>query len=371
MENMVALESIYNGKTVFITGHTGFKGSWLSIWLNLLGAKVVGYALKPPTEPSLFKTCNLQKRLISIEGDVRDFEYLKENIVKHKPEIVFHMAAQSLVRLSYQDPLLTYSTNVMGTVNLLEAIRQTKTVKAVIIVTSDKCYENKDGTWSYKESDPMGGHDPYSSSKGCAELVTKAYLNTYFNPDNFKENGVSLASVRAGNVIGGGDWAKDRLIPDCIKACSSKRPIIIRYPNAVRPWQHVLEPLLGYLLLAKSLYEHGCKHAGAWNFGPNDEDSKPVKWLVEKIIEIWKENASWENDSSFNPYEASSLRLDCFKANSELGWSPVWDLNTALQKTVEWFKAYIKNEEMLDFTISQIQAYEKAMQKAKNELQIL
>ena len=285
-------EEFYSGKRVLVTGHTGFKGSWLTLWLTIMGAKVLGYALEPNTDPSLFNVLNLQKDIDHVIGDIRDFEKLREVITEFKPEIVFHLAAQPLVRLSYREPRLTYETNVMGTVNLLEAIRQTKSVRAVVNVTSDKCYENKEWVWGYREIDPMGGYDPYSSSKGCSELITAAYRNSYF-----KNTEAAVASARAGNVIGGGDWAEDRLIPDIVRSLSQGKQIIIRNPKATRPWQHVLEPLSGYLLLGKLLYEKGQEFAEAWNFGPSDSSVMTVEEIVKKSIEIWG-SGSYIVDSS-------------------------------------------------------------------------
>ena len=356
-------EQTYRNRTVLITGHTGFKGAWLSLWLHHLGSNVIGYALKPPTRPSLFELCDLNRKMTSVEGDVRDFGHLKNVIQKYKPEIIFHLAAQSLVRRSYSDPLETYSTNVMGTVHLLEAVRQIGGVRAVINVTSDKCYENREWVWGYRENDPMGGHDPYSSSKGCAELITAAYTKSYFNPEHHEKYGVSLASVRSGNVIGGGDWAEDRLLPDCMKALLGNRPIVIRYPDAVRPWQHVLEPLFGYLLLGQHLYEDGPTFAGAWNFGPEDESGKPVRWIVERIVEIWGGKASWEVDQSLHPHEAHTLKLDCSKAKLRLGWYPQWDLEIGLQKTIEWYKAYHSHDNVFMTTVGQIGDYEERLKK--------
>ncbi len=357
--------NIYNGKRVLITGHTGFKGSWLSIWLNELGANVIGYALNPPTTPSLFEVCDLKKKVTSIIGDIRNLKMLRDVFEKYQPEIVFHMAAQSLVRYSYKKPVETYETNIIGTVNLLEVCRHTPSVRVIVNITSDKCYENRDQVCGYKEDDPMGGYDPYSSSKGCAELITNAYLKSFFNPENFKEHGKCLASVRAGNVIGGGDWAEDRFIPDCIKALLKNKPIIIRYPDAVRSWQHVLEPLFGYLLLAQRLYQEGPTFTGGWNFGPDDEGVKPVGWLVEQITEMWGNNASWEIDQGNNPHEAHYLKLDCSKAKSKLDWHPRWNLKLALDKTIEWYKAYCNHEDMLNITINQIKSYEKCIQKER------
>lgn len=355
--------NFYSGKRILITGHTGFKGSWLSICLRELGANVVGYALEPSTTPSLFEICNLEDRITSIIGDIRNLKMLKDIFAKHQPEIVFHMAAQSLVKYSYKEPVETYETNVMGTVNTLEVCRHTPSVRVIVNITSDKCYENRECICSYKEDDPMGGYDPYSSSKGCAELVTGAYLKSFFNFENQKKHSAFLASVRAGNVIGGGDWSEDRLIPDCIKALVKNKPVVIRYPDAVRPWQHVLEPLFGYLLLAQRLYQDGLAFSGAWNFGPDDEGAKPVRWLVERIIEAWSNNVSWTIDQGNNPYEAHYLKLDCSKAKSKLGWYPQWDLKLALEKTIDWYKAYANREDMVHVTIDQIQDYEKCIQK--------
>lgn len=356
-------KNFWENKKVFITGHTGFKGSWLCLWLHILGAEVIGYALNPPTDPSLFQICKIDKLVTSITADVRNGELLNKVMPEVCPEIVIHMAAQSLVRESYKNPVETYSTNVMGTVNFFEAVRNCKCVKAVINVTSDKCYENKEWIWSYRENDPMGGYDPYSSSKGCAELVTNAYLKSFFNPDNYKEHGISLASVRAGNVIGGGDWAEERLIPDCVRSLVENKPLVIRYPDAVRPWQHVIEPLYGYLLLAQRLYQDGSAFASGWNFGPNDEDVKPVRWLVERITEMWGDNALWTVEQGNKPYEAHFLKLDCSKAKSKLGWYPQWDLTVALEKTVEWYKAFKNQKNMLDITSEQIRSYEKCIKK--------
>jgi len=356
-------EDTYRNRTVLITGHTGFKGAWLSLWLHHLGSNVIGYALKPPTQPSLFELCDLNTKITSIKGDVRDFGQLKSIIQKYKPEIVFNLAAQALVKRSYHDPLETYSTNVMGTVHVLEAVRQIGGVRVVINVTSDKCYENRESVRGYSENDPMGGRDPYSSSKGCAELVTTAYLHSYFNLEHYERHGVSLASVRSGNVIGGGDWAEDRLIPDCIKALIEKRPILVRYPEAVRPWQHVLEPLSGYLLLAQLLYQKGPTFGGAWNFGPEDDNLKPVKWIVQKMVDIWGDNAGWKMDRGDHLYEAQTLKLDCSKAKLKLGWHPQWDLQTALRLTVDWYKAYGRQEDILPLTVGQIKQYEDGIKR--------
>lgn len=350
--------SCWKDKRVLITGHTGFKGSWLSLWLHSMGANIIGYSLPPPTTPNLFETLHLTDKITSIIGDVRDFEHLHSVIASYKPEIIFHLAAQPLVRYSYSHPIETYATNVMGTVHLLEAVRQINNIKVVINVTSDKCYQNREWIWGYRENEPMGGYDPYSSSKGCAELVTSAFQNSFFNATNSAQLSTALASVRAGNVIGGGDWAEDRLIPDIIRAFIAEQPVIIRHPQAIRPWQHVLEPLSGYLLLAQKLCENGRQYAESWNFGPHEEDTKPVGWIVDYLVTRWKNQASWQVDIRTNhPHEAYYLKLDCSKAKSKLGWHPKWNLEIALQATVEWYQAYQQQQDMYSLTLKQIQAY--------------
>ena len=295
------IPAFWQNKTVFITGHTGFKGSWLSLWLQKLGAQVIGYALLPPTQPSLFELASVATGMVSIEGDIRDLETLKSAIKQHTPDIVIHLAAQSLVRYSYQHPVETYATNVMGTVNLLEAIRETAGVKVLLNITSDKCYENQEWVWGYRENEPMGGSDPYSNSKGCAELITAAYRQSFFKPANYAEHGVAIATARAGNVIGGGDWANDRLIPDILKAWLANEKVLIRHPHAIRPWQHVLEPLNGYLTLAEHLYQQGIRFNGGWNFGPFDSEAKPVSWIVEQLMLLWGDNVNWQLDKSPHP----------------------------------------------------------------------
>lgn len=347
------------GKSVLLTGHTGFKGSWLSLWLQSLGAKVVGYALQPPTNPSLFATANVAEGMTSIEGDVRDLSALTNVFEKYQPEIVIHMAAQALVRRSYTSPVETYSTNVMGTVNLLEAVRNTGSVKVVVNVTSDKCYENREWIWGYRENEPMGGYDPYSNSKGCAELVASAYRASFFNPDQYAKHRVAVASVRAGNVIGGGDWAEDRLIPDIMRAIVQGKPVQIRSPHAIRPWQHVLEPLSGYLVLAQKLHENGAAFSEGWNFGPNDEDAKPVSWIVDRLTKTWGEGAAWALDGGNHPHEAHYLKLDCSKAKARLGWHPRWHLDEALEAIVEWHRAHQAGSNMREITLRQIAAYDK------------
>ncbi|OIQ85893.1 CDP-glucose 4,6-dehydratase [mine drainage metagenome] len=347
----------WGGKRVLLTGHTGFKGGWLSLWLQSMGAEVVGYALAPPTRPSLFEIADVGKGITSINGDVRDLGHLRTVLAEHRPEIVFHMAAQAMVRYSYAEPVETYSTNVMGTVNLLEAVRGTGGVKAVVNVTSDKCYENREWVWGYRENEAMGGFDPYSNSKGCAELVTAAYRSSYFHPDKYHEHGVALATGRAGNVIGGGDWAEDRLIPDIMRAITQGQAVNIRNPHAIRPWQHVLEPLSGYLLLAKKLYEEGASCAEGWNFGPNDEDAKPVQWIVDSLTRAWGEGASWALDAGEHPHEAHYLKLDCSKAKARLDWRPRWRLEHTLGKIIDWQRAYQEGKDMRVFSLSQIQQY--------------
>lgn len=347
----------WRGKKVFITGHTGFKGSWLCLWLASLGVDVTGYALQPPTNPSLFEIAHIEELITHIIGDVRDLELLKQKLVTAQPDIVIHMAAQPLVRDSYKNPVETYAINVMGTVNLLEAVRSCSTVKAVVNVTTDKCYENKEWLWSYRENEPLGGYDPYSNSKACSELVTAAYRNSFFNPIEYSKHGVALASARAGNVIGGGDWATDRLIPDCIKSLINRKAIMIRNPQAIRPWQHVLEPLSGYLLLAQSLYENGSDYAESWNFGPDDCESKPVEWLVRKMCELWDGQAEYQIDTSPQPHEANYLKLDCSKAKMRLNWQPRWTLEKTMLTVVEWIQAYQQQRDMRQVCLQQIDEY--------------
>lgn len=347
----------WNNKNVLITGHTGFKGSWLSLWLQQVGANIVGYSLSPPTPVNLFTLANVAEGMTSIIGDIRDFEHIKQTIQIHHPEIIIHMAAQPLVRYSYANPVETYATNVMGTVNLLEAVRQTNSVRAIVNVTTDKCYENKEWYWGYRENEPMGGYDPYSNSKGCAELVTSAYRNSYFNIEQFEQHQVALASARAGNVIGGGDWAQDRLVPDILSACLNNSIINIRNPNSIRPWQHVLEPLSGYLTLAAQLYEQPQQFAEAWNFGPEDDDAKTVGWIVDYIVRRWDANIQWQYDSMAHPHEAVYLKLDCSKAKAKLHWRPKWRIDNALDAVVDWYKTYQQKGNMRQKTLEQIQAY--------------
>ncbi len=355
---MMHVADFWRGKRVFLTGHTGFKGSWLSLWLQKLGVELTGYALSPPTSPSMFQTAHVGGDMHSIVADVRDATALTKAMQEAKPDIVIHMAAQALVRPSYIAPVETYATNVMGTVHLLEAVRQCDTVRAVVNVTSDKCYENREWNWGYRENESMGGYDPYSSSKGCAELITAAYRSSYFNPANYSEHGVAIASGRAGNVIGGGDWAQDRLIPDILRAIDNGQPVNIRSPHAIRPWQHVLEPLSGYLALVEKLYNDGSAFAESWNFGPVDEDAKPVQWVVEELIRCWGEGANWQLDENPQPHEAHYLKLDCSKAKARLGWKPRWSLSTALESVVEWHKSMLEHADMRASTLLQIARYE-------------
>ncbi len=350
----------WKNKKIFITGHTGFKGSWLSLWLNLLGAEVTGYALRPPTEPNLFTLSGLEKDINSITGDIRQSDLLSSVMVSANPDIVIHMAAQPLVRDSYVRPVETYETNVLGTVNVLEAVRKCNKVKAAVVVTTDKCYDNKEWFWGYREDEALGGYDPYSSSKACAELVTAAYRNSFFNLDDYSEHGVAVASVRAGNVIGGGDWAKDRLIPDFFKAVVDNRPITIRNPQAIRPWQHVLEPLGGYMVLTQKLYEVGPDFAEAWNFGPDDSDAKTVEWIMSHLCNSWGNNTRYIVDADRHPHEAHYLKLDCSKAKAKLAWHPRWALELTLDKIIEWYKAYFKGDDMRRICEQQISTYMKA-----------
>jgi len=360
MEGMVMNPSFWNGKRVFLTGHTGFKGGWLSLWLSSLGAKVTGYSLAPETQPNLFTSARVAETVHSVIGDIRDATHLQNAMSDARPEVVIHMAAQPLVRDSYQRPVLTYDTNVMGTVNVLEAMRHTATLRAGVMVTTDKCYENREWEWGYRENEPMGGYDPYSSSKACAELVTAAYRSSFFNPKKYAEHGVAVASARAGNVIGGGDWANDRLIPDMIRALGRGDPVKIRNPHAIRPWQHVLEPLAGYLSLAEKLFSNGPSFAEAWNFGPHDADAQPVQSLVEELVRQWGDGASWLADKAEHPHEATYLKLDCSKARNRLAWQPRWGLNLAISNIVSWHKAEARGEDMQALTLSQIDTYTRS-----------
>ncbi len=343
------------GRKVFLTGHTGFKGSWLALWLQQSGAQVLGYSLEPPTGPNMFQIAGVGDEMRSIFGDIRDLEKVSSAMSEFKPEIVFHLAAQSLVRPSYADPVGTYATNVMGTVHVLEAIRSVESVRAAVVVSSDKCYENNEWVWGYRETDPMGGFDPYSSSKGCTELVSAAFRQSYFSSAGGIASRVRLASGRAGNVIGGGDWATDRLVPDFLKAMARGEPIRIRNPHAQRPWQHVLEPLSGYALLAERLIgPRGEDFASGWNFGPDDKDAIPVSEIVTTLTGLWSSKAAYEIAEGEHPHEASFLKLDCSKARARLGWRPRLNVDSALAWTVEWYKALHAGSDMRNVSVDQI-----------------
>jgi CDP-glucose 4,6-dehydratase len=354
------LKNVYKGKKILITGHTGFKGSWLSTWLMELGADVIGYSLEPPTRPNLFDALSLDKKLIHIIGDVRDEEHIFSVFKKYQPEFVFHLAAQPLVRFSYKEPKLTYETNVMGTVNILEAVRKIESVRVCIIVSTDKCYENKEWVYGYREIDSLGGYDPYSSSKGCAELVSAAYRNSFFNPNDYgKRHNVVLSTVRAGNVIGGGDWGKDRLIPDCVRMLSQNKTIIIRNPKAIRPWQYVLEPLSGYLLLGSLMYKNGKKHSSAWNFGPNDNDIITVEELLKLVIKNW-DSGNYKIETSYQPHEAALLKLDVSKAHTLLKWRPTYNISKTIEKTINWYKIFYSDKKVKDLfklTVKEIENF--------------
>lgn len=350
--------SFWRGRKVFLTGHTGFKGSWLSLWLDALGAQVTGYSLDPPTHPSLFEQASLSGSGCSICADIRDFQRLKAEIAACRPDVIVHMAAQSVVRRGYEDPIETYSSNVMGTVHVLEAVRQLNRPCVVVNVTSDKCYSNREWLWGYRENEPMGGRDPYSSSKGCAELVASAYEQSFFPPAAFDGHRVGIASARAGNAIGGGDWTSNQLIPDLMRAFLARRPCLIRSPSAIRPWQFVLEPLHGYLLLAERLAEDASGFAGGWNFGPAEADAKPVSWVADELARLWGNGASWDRDCGAHPAEAHFLRLDAAKARSYLDWHPCLPLHQALDWIVEWYRAFQAGADLRHLTRLQIERYE-------------
>ena len=354
----------WSGKSVFLTGHTGFKGSWLALLLQAFGARVTGYALPAPTHPSLFDDADVGTDMESCIGDIRDGDKLAQCLKVARPDIVLHLAAQSLVRHSYENPYETYSTNVLGLVNLLEAVRKTDSVRAVVNVTSDKCYENKEWTWAYRENEPMGGFDPYSSSKGCAELVTSAYRQSFFHPERYSTHGVALGSARAGNVIAGGDWAADRLMPDIVRALLARQDIIIRNPASVRPWQHVLEPLSGYLALAEKLFVQGPDFAEGWNFGSTEDDARPVQWIVDYMVRAWGGGAAWRLADETGPHEAHVLKLDSSKARARLDWVPRWSLAMTLDSIVEWNRAYAKGAPVRTVTLQQISDFRMGTARA-------
>jgi CDP-glucose 4,6-dehydratase len=347
--------SFWRGRRVFLTGHTGFKGSWLTLLLTNLGAEVTGFALAPETSPSLFELVGAASLARHIEGDIRDPEALSAAVKDARPDVVIHMAAQALVRLSYAHPLMTYATNVMGTAHVLEAVRQVDSVRAVVCVTSDKCYENREWAWGYRETDPMGGFDPYSSSKGCSELVAAAYRRSFFPSGGPRRVGV--ATARAGNVIGGGDWAEDRLVPDLIRAFSVGDRPVIRFPDSIRPWQHVLEPLRGYLILAERLYRGDAGIADGWNFGPDDNDARPVRWIADRLASLWGDGAGWNATNEPQPHEATYLKLDCSRAHAVLGWRPVWSLEETMERIVAWHRTFLSQGDMQAFTLRQINEF--------------
>lgn len=354
---MSDLSSFWHGKKVLMTGHTGFKGSWLSLWLQRAGAELVGVALAPPTQPSLFEIADVARGMTSLTADIRDLDAMVDIVKRHRPQIVLHLAAQSVVRRSYNDPVETFATNVMGTVNVLEAVRRDGGVQAVVVVSSDKCYENREWHWGYRESDPMGGHDPYSNSKGCTELVTSSYRSSFFAAHNT----TAVGSGRAGNVIGGGDWTADQLVPDAIRAFGRAQAVLLRSPGAVRPWQFVLEPLEGYLRLAQALCERGQAVAEGWNFGPSSANAQPVQWIVEQLAKHWGPSAAWGLDAAQHPHEAGYLKLDSSRANALLNWRSRLLLSTTLAWTVEWYQAHRQGADMRALTLDQIERFERAM----------
>ena len=351
--------NVYNGKTVLVTGHTGFKGSWLSIWLNMMGAKVVGYSLDPYSERGNFEACHLHDRLLAdVRGDTRDYEKLNQTIKQYRPEIIFHLAAQALVRKAYAHPKETYETNLMGSLNIMEAVSENDCVKTVVMITSDKCYENVEQIWGYKETDRMGGYDPYSSSKGCTELMISSYRNSYFNPKDYAKHGKAVASVRAGNVIGGGDWSADRLIPDCIRFIEAGKDIEIRNPIATRPWEHVLEPLSGYLRVGEKLIEDPVKYATSFNFGPHISANKTVWEVVSRLVDYYGKGKVVDVSNPADLHENTLLNLDVTKAYVMLGWEARWNLQEAIEKTVDWYKEALQTYDMYDFCVRQIKTHQ-------------
>lgn len=357
MAEMVDISCMWKDRRVLVTGHTGFKGGWLTLWLSHLGAEVTGLALAPESDRGIYTASQAYEGINSNLVDIRDPEAVCRVVQECEPEVVFHLAAQPLVRLSYHSPLLTYATNVMGTAHLLEAVRGCQSVKAVVVVTSDKCYENLEWHWGYRETDHLGGHDPYSNSKACTELVASAYRSSYFEPQASSAHTVGVATVRAGNVIGGGDWSTDRLIPDFLRSIENGQAIRIRSPHALRPWQHVLEPLSGYILLAEHLLTFPRPYSQAWNFGPADSDVKSVKWIVERLIKSWGDGASWTMDEGPHPHEATYLKLDASKAQARLGWRQRWDLEKTIESIIQWHRASLQGQDMRAVSLAQIEEY--------------
>jgi CDP-glucose 4,6-dehydratase len=349
--------AFWTGKRVLVTGHTGFKGSWLSLWLSLLGADVHGFALAPDTDPSLYQLARIDELICSNLADIRHQEAVSNVMQRVQPDIMLHLAAQPLVRESFRDPVTTFQTNVMGTVHVLEAVRQCESVKAVVVVTSDKCYLNREWDWGYRENESLGGHDPYSASKACSELVAQSWRLSFMGTQGEDARRCAVATARAGNVIGGGDWATDRLIPDLLHSIASNQDVVLRNPWAIRPWQHVLEPLAGYLLLAQRLYSDGESYAQAWNFGPHDADARSVSWIVEHLIRQCNSTASWQQDTRAQPHEAQHLKLDCSKARQHLGWHPVWNLETCLKEIASWHTAWTAGEDMQEVSRDTIKRY--------------
>jgi CDP-glucose 4,6-dehydratase len=354
MEGLALTSGFWHGRRVLVTGHTGFKGAWLSLWLQQLGADLAGFSLAPPSSPNLFELAGVAAGMTSVHGDVRDSAALARCIAAHRPEIVIHMAAQALVRASFADPVETFSTNVMGTVTVLDAVRRAPGVRAVVNVTTDKCYQNNEWAWGYRESDRLGGFDPYSNSKACSELATDSFRNSFFPAERHAEHGVAVATARAGNVIGGGDWAADRLVPDIMRAWTGGAEVVIRNPHAVRPWQHVLEPLSGYLSLAERLVVDGPAFAESFNFGPAEDDARPVGAVVETMQRAWGSGAAWRLDDQPQPHEATWLRLDCAKARQRLGWRPRWTLDAGLSATVAWYRGLAAGCTARELTLQQI-----------------